>query len=84
MTALNGLQTSADVLEIRRDQKKRCVNHSLAEQRRLDEHHHRVPKAKLQHTREFMERSGICTVSWRNQIRISVLAAIILTTFAAE
>ncbi len=68
--ALNGLQTSAEVLECKRDQSEEQVSKmaSLAEHHRLDEQHHREPKAKLLHMKEYLERSGIVEQVRRNSI----------------
>ena len=60
MTVLNSLQTSAEVLEVKRGDQ--AVDLTLAEQHRRDEHYHREPRAKLKHTKDFLECSGICTV----------------------
>ena len=59
MTALNGLQTSADSLDQRKEKLTHTDTPSLAVQRRLDENFHRKFEAKLLHMHEYLERSGM-------------------------
>ena len=63
--ALNGLQTSAEVLEKRRLEKEREgkeeeeSRQELRAKRRCDEHHHWEARAKLLKTEEYLMQAGI-------------------------
>ena len=70
---LNSLQTSAEVLERKRDQVRQHADLALLEQKRRDENHHREPKAKLKNMQYFLECSGICSVSYNCRVHIIII-----------
>ena len=59
--ALNSLQTTADVLERRKEKKLLSMPdlEQKKEQRRRDEHHHRKAEGKLLQTATYLEQCGI-------------------------
>ena len=71
--ALNGLQTSAEVLEQKREQQLKGDDvelQALKEQRRTDEHCHREARAKLLQTKTYLEQSGIQVKSILVHVRL--------------